>query len=66
MIQRRELPCALGSSPIGRGPWWPEPPAIGRAGKGLTHDDLGLALGVDVGGVDEVDAGVESPMDDAD
>src|ERR1019366_3405504 len=35
-------------------------------GEGLTDDLLGLALRVDVGGVDEVDPRVEGPMDDAD
>lgn len=32
----------------------------------LADDLLGLAGGVDVGGVDEVDAGVEGGVDDAD
>ena len=32
----------------------------------LPHDLLGLAVRVDVGGIDEVDAGVERGMDDAD
>jgi hypothetical protein len=32
----------------------------------LADDDLGLALGVDVGCVDEGDAGVQRPMDDLD
>ena len=33
--------------------------------QGFADDDLGLALGVDVGGVDEVDAFVERPVDDS-
>jgi len=39
-----------------------------RAGarEGLADDFLGLPTGVDVGGVDEVDAGVERAVDDAD
>jgi hypothetical protein len=37
-----------------------------KRGEGLTDDDFGLALGVDVGGVDEVNAGVERAVDDAD
>jgi hypothetical protein len=36
------------------------------AGQCLAGDDLALTGGVDVGGVDEVDAGVEGTMDDAD
>ena len=35
-------------------------------GEGLAHDLLGLAARVDVGGVDEVDARVEGPVDDVD
>jgi hypothetical protein len=35
-------------------------------GQRLAHDLLGLAEGVDVGRVDEVDAGVERRVDDAD
>src|ERR1035437_6551695 len=34
--------------------------------QGLSDDLLGLTRGVDVGGVDEVDAGIESPVNDAD
>ena len=34
--------------------------------KRLSHNLLRLAAGVDVGGIDEVDARVERPMDDAD
>src|SRR5205823_2497239 len=36
------------------------------AGERLAHDLFGLALRVDVGGVDEGDAGVEPGVDDAD
>jgi hypothetical protein len=36
------------------------------AGQRLADDLLGLALGVDVGGVDEVDPGVQGPVDDPD
>ena len=36
------------------------------AGQGLADDLLGLTGGVDVGGVDEVDAGVERSVDDPD
>ena len=32
----------------------------------LAHDLFGLPVGVDVGGVDEVDAGVDSAVDDPD
>ena len=35
-------------------------------GQGLAHDLLGLAERVDVGGVDEIDPGVERGMDDPD
>src|SRR5664280_1176451 len=34
--------------------------------QGLSDDLLGLTRGVDVGGVDEVDAGIEGPVNDAD
>src|SRR5207247_9671404 len=34
--------------------------------QGLAHDLLGPALAIDVGGVDEVDPGVERRMDHAD
>jgi hypothetical protein len=36
------------------------------AGQRLADDDLGLALRVDVGGVDEVDPGVERGVNDSD
>jgi len=36
------------------------------AGEGLADDDLGLAPGVDVGGVDEVDPGIQRAVDDLD
>ena len=39
---------------------------VAAALEGLADDLLGLALGVDVGGVDEVDAGVQRGVDDAD
>src|SRR3954452_21249929 len=66
MIHRREPPRELASSPIGmknlvarttssRRPWSASPP-----------DLLGHAAGVDVGGVDEVDPGVQRTVDDAD
>jgi hypothetical protein len=35
-------------------------------GESLADDLLGLALGVDVGGVDEVDARVQGSVDDPD
>ena len=41
-------------------------PGTVHRGQGLAHDDLGLARRVHVGGVDEVDAGVEGPVDDPD
>jgi len=37
---------------------------LAAPGQRLTHDGLRLALGIDVGGVDEVDPGVKRPMDD--
>ncbi len=66
-IQRRELPNSFGSSPIR--PWTLVasttlsrlPPA-----ERLADDLLGLAARVDVGGVDEVDPGVERAVDDPD
>ena len=39
---------------------------VAASGEGLADDDLGLAGGVDVGGIDERDAGVERPVDDPD
>jgi hypothetical protein len=39
---------------------------LAAALEGLADDLLGLAGGVDVGGVDEVDPGVERGVDDAD
>jgi hypothetical protein len=39
---------------------------VAASGEGLADDDLGLALGVDVGGVDEVDPGVQRPVDGLD
>jgi len=36
------------------------------AGQRLADDDLGLAFRVDIGGVDEVDPGVERTVDDPD
>ena len=40
--------------------------ALAVAGEGLADDFLAAAAGVDVGGVDDVDAGVEGGVDDAD
>jgi hypothetical protein len=40
--------------------------AVPPPGQGPANDPLGLAPGVDVGGVDEVDARVERAVDDAD
>jgi len=40
--------------------------AVTAPGEGVADDAFGLAGGVDVGGVDEVDAGVQSLEDDAD
>jgi hypothetical protein len=39
---------------------------VAASGDGLADDLLRFALGVDVGGVDEVDVGVESAVDGAD
>ena len=39
---------------------------VAPASQRLADDDLGFALRVDVGGVDEVDAGVEGTVDDLD
>jgi hypothetical protein len=38
--------------------------AVGHVGEGVADDLLGRAIGVDVGGVEEVDPGVERPLDD--
>jgi hypothetical protein len=34
--------------------------------QGLADDHLGLTSGVDIGGVDEVDPGIQRPVDDPD
>jgi hypothetical protein len=67
MIQRRELPCALGSLPMA------PCTLVARTifspldlGQGLADDLFGLAEGVDVGRIDEIDARIEGAMDDAD
>ena len=39
---------------------------VAAPGEGLADDPFRLALGVDVGGVDEVDAGIQGAVDDAD
>jgi hypothetical protein len=39
---------------------------IAAAGQGFADDLFGLAGGVDVGGVDEVDPGIQRGVDDAD
>jgi hypothetical protein len=39
---------------------------VATPAQGLADDDLGLAVRVHVGGVDQVDAGVERALDDAD
>ena len=39
-------------------------PGAVHLGQGLPHDDLRLARRVHVGGVDEIDAGIEGPVDD--
>ena len=67
MIHRRELPCALGSLPMT--PWTlVARTTLSRSllGQGLADDLLGLAEGVDVGGVDEIDPRIERAVDDAD
>ena len=64
MIQRREAPCRLGSSPIGRAELGREDDAVTAPLERLAHDLLGFAVGV--GGVDEVDPRVQRLVDDAD
>ena len=66
MIQRREPPRWLGSSPIGTKNLVASTTSSRRPFERLADDLLGLAGGVDVGGVDEVDPGVERRVDDAD
>ena len=72
-IQRRELPRWFGSPWVpqasDRTPIWPWN-LVARTtssrlplGQRLADDDLRLALRVDVGGVDEVDAGVQGGVD---
>ncbi len=63
MIQRREVPCRLESSPIGRLNGR-EDDAVTTPFERLAHDLFGVAVGV--GGVDEVDARVQRLVDDAD
>ena len=67
MIQRRELPWALGSGPMAPCTLVASTTSSRSSrGEGLAHDVLGLAARVDVGGVDEVDPGVERAVDDPD
>ncbi len=67
MIQRRELPELVGvvahrAVHLGR-----EDDLVAPAVReGLADDLLRLAPGVDIGGVDEVDPGVEGAVDDRD
>src|SRR4051794_40306302 len=67
MIQRRALPSWFGSSPI---PLWNLVARMNvvtaATGERFADDLLGLALPVEVGGVDEVDPGVERGVDDPD
>ena len=67
VIHRRDVPRWLGSPPNGR------PTFVARTtfvtpppGERLAHDLLRLAAGVDVGGVDDIDPGVQSAVDDLD
>ena len=64
MIQRREAPRWLGSSPIGRLTLVASTTSSRRPFERLADDLLGFAVGV--GGVDEVDPGVQRLVDDAD
>jgi hypothetical protein len=66
VIQRRELPRWLGLSLIGMNAFGREHDVVAASGQGLADEDLGLAGGVDVGGVDEGDAGVKRAVDDPD
>ena len=65
MIQRRDSPpswgfCVITLADLGR-----EDPAVASGRDRGADDRLRRALGVDVGGVDEIDAGVERRVDDA-
>src|SRR5690606_17615894 len=64
-------PAPRVAGPVGVGPHGPvelggDHQVVAPAGDGLAQDLLGLAGRVDVGGVDEVDAGVEGGVDDGD
>ena len=65
-IQRRELPWRFGSSPIGLWNFVARTTSSRRPRERLADDLLGLAVRVDVGGVDEVDPGVQRRVDDPD
>jgi len=62
----RELPRSFGSSDVGKWPLVARKTASEAAFDGLAYDALALAVAVFVGGVDQVDAGVERLMDYAD
>ena len=65
MIHSRELPAFVGCRcPSGRAPWWPGRPGRGGPRSALPTISSEPSLGVDVGGVDEVDPAVERGVDD--
>src|SRR5439155_2404042 len=73
VLDRLDDPAPRGAAPVGvavvadrHGELGGGNPVVAAAFERLADDLFGLAGGVDVGGVDEVDAGVERGVDDAD
>ena len=66
MIALRDRPAPFGPGPHrARGPWSRSPPRrAGRSPQRPADDLLAGAVGIDVGGVEEVDAELERPLDE--
>ena len=55
----------MGPLPDGEGGFGGDEQAIAFAGDGFAEDFFGDAVGINVGGVEEIDAGVEADVDEA-
>jgi hypothetical protein len=64
MIQYREAPCSFGPSPARRTYLARQDDLVAMAGNGLSYELLRLAMGIGVGGVDQVDAGIQRRVHD--